>query len=106
MLLAFVIAGIQQAVLISYLIESSFFTAKVNETTFSLMLAVALFTGVLSIPSTFWNFIMFTDEKRRSNIAGFVVSILTLICGFGFVIYFYVSKIHANGGTIFSLLWF
>lgn len=101
MLLAIGIAIIQQVTFLSYLIESSFFTADATEETHALMIGVAMFSALLSVPSLVWNIIMVKEANRKKDIAGAVIAVATFVFGVGFVTFSFVNRIHAQGGRLF-----
>lgn len=101
MLLAISIAIVQQVTFLCYLLESSFFTKHVSDRTYVFMIGVALFTAFLSIPSFFWNSNMIKESKKNKNFAGVIIAVATFIFGMGYIIFAFVSRIHAIGGVVF-----
>lgn len=102
MLLAIAIALIQQIGFFFYVSESHFFTKGVSERTHVLILAIALFTTLLSVPSLFWNINMAKQLQKKKNYVSTAIAVATLVFGIGFVLFFYVSRIHAGGNYVFS----
>ena len=97
MLLAIGIAIIQGATFLSYLIESSFFMHYPSEETHALMVGVAMFTAMMSIPTAIWNYIMVKDNQTKRDIASFIVSIMSFVFAIGFLITSFLIRIYARG---------
>lgn len=101
MFIAIAIAIIQQTTFISYLLESNYLTKTANGEAHSLMIGVAMFSALLSIPAFFWNVIMSKEANRKKDIVGIIIAIGTFVFGIGFLIFDFVSRIHAMGARIF-----
>ena len=101
MLSAIIIAVIQQLTFLSYLSESVFFTRSTSEEMHALMIGVAWFSALLSIPSFVWNLIMVKEVNDKKDIISLIVSSSTFVFGLGFLIFAFAFRIHAQGGRVF-----
>ncbi len=101
MLLAISIAIVQQAVFLSYLFESSFFTQETSDETRAIMVAVALFSALLSIPASAWNIVMVKEAKEKRDIISLIISVGTFVFGAGYIIFSIIHRLHVQGGRLF-----
>lgn len=101
MLLAFGIAIFQQMTFISYLFETSFLSRPASEESYALMIAVAVYSALLSVPSAIWNFIMVRDSQTKRDVASFIISIATFVFGIGFLVFAFITKLHERGLVFF-----
>ena len=101
MFLAIAIAICQQTTFLSYLLESKFFTCSTTDETHALMIAMSIFSALLSVPSMIWNFIMARDNKTRRDYVSFIISIGTFLFGIGFLVFSFLHRLHSMGGKLF-----
>ena len=99
MLLAIAIVLIQQFTFLNFMLESKFFTRETSAETYALMIAVALYSAFLSVPSFVWNFNILRSDKRKINSLGVILSILTFIFGIVYLVAAYLIKLHTVGKT-------
>lgn len=99
--LALSIAIFQQMTFLSYLSETAFFTRSASQEMHALMIGVSLFSAFLSLPAFIWNIIMVREVNDKKDVIGVLVSVATFAFGIGFLVFAYVTRLHAMGGKLF-----
>ena len=101
MLLAIAIAILQQVTFLSYLMDSAFFTRATNEETHALMVGVAIFTAIMSVPATVWNISMVKDQNEKKDILGAIISVITFVLSITFLVISFVVRLYSLGRRLF-----
>ena len=101
MLSAIIISVVQQVAFLVYLIVSPDLTGNSLVAMHALIVGIAIFTLIASVPSFVWNLMMVKDRGAKRDIVGIVFASLDLLLAATFLIFDYVTRINELGFNVF-----